>query len=378
MTNEYDKDMRARRAQKALKRRVTYEIMHMDSVVAQLSSSGDARVLLPLFMPYDLWLDEDDDIDTLVNNMVNFYHWCSSRMLTLDRKYAKEIMNSIGAAQAVTDRDRAEIALSYRCLTLTDVYWVRESGDDVSFSGIDLYDHHLDDALVPLALRGRQMTVTNNEMASDISTRGLYPKAWIRRGDDFILLKDGGTDAVRRELAASRICQCFDFRQVIYTEGMFEDEPVTESRLITSKKYSIVSKMAFDIFAVNNDIDTLSECLRLDPVTYYGMNIIDYMTGNTDRHPENWGFLVDNSTNTAVSLYPLMDFNQCFNSYDNIDGASCQTVIPVRMTQREAAIDAVKHIGLRQVKDIDASLFDDVPEWCDMFFLRLNELKKYL
>ena len=47
MTNEYDKDMRARRAQKALKRRVTYEIMHMDSVVAQLSSSGDARVLLP-------------------------------------------------------------------------------------------------------------------------------------------------------------------------------------------------------------------------------------------------------------------------------------------------------------------------------------------
>ena len=96
MTNEYDKDMRARRAQKALKRRVTYEIMHMDSVVAQLSSSGDARVLLPLFMPYDLWLDEDDDIDTLVNNMVNFYHWCSSRMLTLDRKYAKEIMESIG------------------------------------------------------------------------------------------------------------------------------------------------------------------------------------------------------------------------------------------------------------------------------------------
>ena len=73
-----------------------------------------------------------------------------------------------------------------------------------------------------------------------------------------------------------------------------------------------------------------------------------------------------------------MDFNQCFNSYDNIDGASCQTVLPVRMTQREAAIDAVKHIGLRQVKDIDASLFDDVSEWCDMFFLRLNELKKYL
>ena len=48
MTNEYDKDMRARRAQKALKRRVTYEIMHMDSVVAQLSSSGEYGKFLPL------------------------------------------------------------------------------------------------------------------------------------------------------------------------------------------------------------------------------------------------------------------------------------------------------------------------------------------
>ena len=41
MRNECNKDMRARRAQKALKRRVTYEIMHMDSVVAQVSSSSD-------------------------------------------------------------------------------------------------------------------------------------------------------------------------------------------------------------------------------------------------------------------------------------------------------------------------------------------------
>lgn len=46
------------------------------------------------------------DIDILVDNVTNFYYWCASRVLTLDRKYAKEILNSIGASQAVTDRDR--------------------------------------------------------------------------------------------------------------------------------------------------------------------------------------------------------------------------------------------------------------------------------
>ena len=41
-------------------------------------------------------------------------------MLSLDCKYAKELLNSIGVAQAVTDRDRVEIALSYHGVSLTD------------------------------------------------------------------------------------------------------------------------------------------------------------------------------------------------------------------------------------------------------------------
>jgi len=113
-------------------------------------------------------------------------------------------------------------------------------------------------------------------------------------------------------------------------------------------------------------------------VTYYGMNILDYLTGNTDRHPENWGFLVDNSNNEYVSLYPLMDFNQCFQAYDTVEGAMCQTVLPKRLSQREAAIEAVKCIGLRQVKEVDMSVFGERKEWAEMFWMRLEKLKKYV
>ena len=55
----------------------------------------------------------------------------------------------------------------------------------------------------------------------------------------------------------------------------------------------------------------------------------------TDRHWGNWGLLVDNSTNRPVSLHPLMDFNQAFHSYEDLEGANCQTVFPERMTQRK-------------------------------------------
>lgn len=361
------------------KKIIRYEIMHMERVVATVSASGKAKILDEAFLPYDLYLEEEtDDIDTRMNNLDNFYHWCASRVLSLDRKYAKEILNSIGVAQAVTDKDRAKISLSYHCVSLTDVFWVRESGEQTTFAALNLYDNPLNEAIVELSLRGRQMTVTNQELAPDLSTKGCFPKAWIRGDSGFRLLKDGGEDTVKKELLASEICQCFDIPQVRYRRYLYQGQAVTESDIITSKRYSMVSKMAFDIYACNHDLNTIEVCVQLDPVNYYGMNILDYLVGNTDRHPENWGFLVDNDTNQYISLYPLMDFNQCFLSYDQLEGANCQTVLPRKMTQREAAVEAVRKIGLRQIRRMDRSKFDGMEAEAAMFERRLEELRKYV
>ena len=75
---------------------IIYEIMHMEKVVAGISTSGVVEIFEEKFMPYDLYLEEDaeHDIDVLINNLMNFYHWCASRVLSLDRKYAKEILNN--------------------------------------------------------------------------------------------------------------------------------------------------------------------------------------------------------------------------------------------------------------------------------------------
>lgn len=362
---------------------IIFEIMHMEKVVASITSSGKAVIYAYEFMPYDLYFDDEDidDIDARINNLNVFNHWCASRVLSLDRKYAKELLNSIGAVQATTDLERAKISQSYHCVSLTDVYWVRKKDETITFAELNLYDNPLNEAIVELSLKGKQMTVTNHELAPDLSTKGCFPKAWIREKDGFKLLKDGAKESVERELLASAVCQCFDVNQVEYKAYVYDGEIVTESDIITSKEYSIVSKMAFDIYACNNDLDTYEVCKTIDPVTYYGMNILDYLTGNTDRHPENWGFLIDNRTNKYISLYPLMDFNQCFLSYDTIDGANCQTVPWVtggtRVTQREAAIDAVRNIGLRQIREMDMTKFGNMKKEAEMFQLRLNELKKY-
>lgn len=360
-----------------------YEILHRDTVAATLSPQGAVRLIQPRFLPYDLYLEEGDDFDTRFNNAANFQHWCASRVLSLDRVHAKAILNAIGATQSPTDRDRAQIALSCHCVTLTDAHWVRSQGEPVSFAALNLYDHSLSDAVVELSLRGRALTVTNQELvtprdlAHDLSTRGLFPKAWIRRDGSFLLLKDGGADIVRRELLASAICQCFDIPQVIYEEGIYGGEPISRSRIVTSKARSIVPMRAFEVRCTNEDLDYLEEVIRLDPVSYYGMNILDYLTGNIDRHMENWGLWVDNDTNEPISLHPLMDFNQCFGAYDTLDGANCLTVGKRRISQRQAAIEAVQAIGLRQKQEVDPAIFGADAAWAEMFRRRLAELKQH-
>lgn len=351
-----------------------YEIMHINKVVAKIDYIGRCKIYAPDFLPYNLYLEEDEDIETLVNNITNFYYWCATRVLTLDRKYAKEILNSIGMKQAVTDKDRAKIALTYRCASLTDVFWVREEGEKVSFEEINLYENHLSDIFIDITLRGKQYTVDSTSLARDLSTNGCFPKAWKRKNKGFVLLKDGDKDAVERELLASKICQCFDVPQVIYEEGYFDGEKVTVSENFTSKEYSIASMETLEIYLQNQDIKPKEYILKIDSYNYYMMNIIDYLVGNTDRHWGNWGVLVDNSNNQPICLHKLMDFNQSFQSYDSIEGANCQTTFGVRMTQKEGALEAVRNIGLNQIKPIEENLFNSLPQYYEMFKNRINIL----
>ncbi len=355
---------------------MTYEIMHGENLTASITLQGECEIYEARFMPCNLYLEQTNELDRRVDNVTNFYFWCATRVLTLDRKYAKEILNSMGMGQAVTDRERARVALSYHCLSLTDIYWVREEGEQVTFEEINLYENHLSNAFVDIALRGRQMTVQNAHLlAGDTSTNGCFPKAWIREADGFYLLKDGDQKAVERELLASRICRCFRCNQVQYEPFVYEGTTVSKSRLMTSWRYGIVSREAFEIYAANQEIDAMQYILTLDSYSFYMMNILDYLVGNTDRHWGNWGFLVDNETGEFLRLHDLMDFNQAFSAYDTVDGVGCQTIAGVKLTQREAALDAVRQIGLNQLKEIGDEWFGGNTDLSEMFRRRLEILR---
>lgn len=363
---------------KKMKHWDAYSIMHGNEEAASIRRDGTCTIYSSEMMPYNLYLEEEceDDIDIRIQNLDNFYYWCASRVLTLDRQYAKEILNSIGATQSSTDRERAQIALSYHCLSLMDIYWTREETEETEFAEIHLFENHLEKAFVDVTLRGKQMTIQNSYLiADDLGTQGCYPKAWIRKKDGFWLMKDGGLEAVERELLASRICRCFRVNQVLYEEDFYDGQKVSVSKIITSLNESIVPMEHFEIYALNHDMDKMEYILKLDGYSYYMMNILDYLIGNTDRHWGNWGMLIDNKTNQPIRLYDLMDFNKAFQAYDQIEGANCLTT-ETTQSQKEAAIEAVQKIGLNQVEEISPEWFTDDAQR-EMFCRRMELLTGY-
>lgn len=355
-----------------------YTIMHLDRRVASIHSNGTCVMYASSFLPYNLYLKKAEDVDARVNNLNNFYHWCSSRILSPDRAYAKEILNSIGAKQATTDKERAAISLAYHCVTLTDVYWVKGYREQITYDEINLFDHSLSDAFVDVSLRGKALTAQNAQLiaasdtAGDVATQGAAPKAWVRLSGTFYLLKDGDEKEVEAELLASRIARCFDEDQVLYEPFLYDGQKVSASKLMTSKDFSIVPMEHVEIYAANHNTDLYALIRRYDLRGYCMMNIIDYLVGNTDRHWGNWGFLVDNKTNMALRLFPLMDFNKAFQAYDTMEGSRCLTS-PQPLSQMDAALEAVRMIGLNQKEEVKKEWFSDPAQW-EMFQKRFNIL----
>ena len=126
-----------------------YEIMHRESCVAQLSTTGECRVCLEDFMPYDLVLVESDDFDErIVNYLVEQFKISDGINLSKD----------VSAMQRLREEaEKAKKELSSSVTTNINLPFIAMSKDG---------PHHIDITL------SRQ---TFNELTADLVDRTITP-----------------------------------------------------------------------------------------------------------------------------------------------------------------------------------------------------------
>jgi len=85
-----------------------------------------------------------DDIERRVRILDYFETWCAGRVLSIDRHYAKKILNALLISQGQTNKEKAQISLAFRCTSLCESYWVRFSEyDNTQWADVSLRSQSL-------------------------------------------------------------------------------------------------------------------------------------------------------------------------------------------------------------------------------------------
>ena len=102
------------------------------------------------------------------------------------------------------------------------------------------------------------------------------------------------------------------------------------------------------------------------------MNLADYLIGNSDEHPDNWGFLYDNDMN-ITGMNPLMDYDHAFESTP-ITICTPALFTRGRISQEQMAKDIIEEHPDWLDYDMDLSEF----KYGNFTKERLITLKEYL
>lgn len=334
--------------------------------------NGEVHIYDNDMMPFDIFLEESDDFTDRLNNIQNFNTWCSERMLSIDRKYAKEICNYFNIPQRTSDSERALITIAFRGLTINDCFWIKHFGETITWEEVNLYDNSLKENVLEVALTGFSPTITNEELITpDVSTAGKAPKAWRRTANGFELLKGDVCGSVKREVEASQILNKIGISTVFYRKGLFKLNPVSICDCFTTKHLCFARAGYMGIWCMNHDSE-IADLVFKYKKQFDLMNIADYLVGNSDKHSENWGFLYSDDFE-IVGISPIMDFDHAFEAGPSF---LCQpaTFIGVNTSQESYALSVIKDYA----SDIDFDISLDEFEYGSFVKGRLKVLREVI
>lgn len=291
--------------------------MNKDIPVLEFEIDSYMKVLNNDFLPYELKdYVKDTSPDNLKKALADFdvlKDYFASRTLSLSRDNAKVILNVATLPQSLRTRDKLEIVFACKGLTMTDSFWIKEQGENVKYSDVNLRRTKLAEASYQIAILGQYISATAVELRPDLSTNGMFPKFWKRNHDSVELWK---TDKFSEhyhtynEVIVSESLKKLGLECVEYVIKFKDEIPFAVSKCIADEEYSLISAQSIKDWCIHTEKDFkdyIGENFRTE---FANMCVVDYIYANPDRHFENWGFIVGNADNKIVRFAPLYDHNQ--------------------------------------------------------------------
>ena len=293
----------------------TYQLMHLDDEVAELeiddSYDGQlksvARIHNRELVPYRACRSEAD-----------FRDWWRDRAVPETRTALRDLLDDRGV------KSTGQFLLDNLALSLSDCYWIRPKGLELSWSQVNLYGNEFSSRLVVKDKHSSGAgSASYTVHTPDASTGGNLPKWWIVENGTRFLIKgnDGPTSQQSlNEVLATMIHTAqgwtnhVKYRTVKLPDGKYgckcaaftsiDEEFISAWDLIGRRDYAKdePSRMNFLHACIEGGLDGTAVSKGLDY-----MFMTDFIMSNSDRHLNNFGVMRNTRTLKFTRLAPLFD-----------------------------------------------------------------------
>jgi len=254
--------------------------------------------------------------------------WLHRRTIPRNRAYVNAFLAKCG----LSVNRQMDIISICKGLSLNDSYWIVEEGFEGKFCDFNLYENKFSRILGLIAFTGYgSSTRTSLASCPEFTTNGMLPKCW-RRDQGKIKLYKGGTAGASNtgnepysEFYASQIAKALGINAIDYNICDWQKTICSTCEIFTDKNTSFVPVGRLLPKANFNDVADYYQQKPAFRKAFGDMLLLDAIICNTDRHFGNFGFLVNNKSNTIKGTAPLFDHgNSLFNlapldAFENIE-----------------------------------------------------------
>ena len=250
------------------------------------------------------------------------FRWLRQRTIPKNRAYVHNLLSKSGLS---INRPLGIIRVT-KGLSLNDCYWVVEENFPGQFEQFSLYENRFSRVLALIAFTGYGSSVRSSLFSSpEFTTNGMLPKCW-RRESGVIRLYKGGTVGTSNsgnepysEFYACQVAKAMGINAVDYKLSKWKGQLCSACELFTDKENAFLPVGRLVTSGGMKAVRGYYEELGQEFVEALNdMLVFDAVICNVDRHYGNFGFLINNATNTITAPAPLFDHG---NSLFNFAGA---------------------------------------------------------
>ena len=269
-----------------------YEILSGNTVVA-------------IWQDGNLIVKNDNLLPMYLKKISNADMWLETRAIDSHRANSRLLKKALRLAE----KDDVSTVAHVNAATITDNYWIRAIGSDLTYDDIKFSDDYFSN----LALKGNydsfnRAASSNKSRTPELTNTGSFEKCWKIRNGKWWMYKRANHSEMFSELFVYELGLALGFNMAVYERG----DGYIKSLDFTNSA-SVNFEPASTFMGDNEDyIDVVKTLKNICPEVipdYIRLIFMDTIVANPDRHTNNFGLLRDIETGKIIGFAPNYDNN---------------------------------------------------------------------